>query len=82
MAVREGGVEVLERTRNGGRLPPKPPTGGRSASPRPPAQGVSDTLRECHLALWLKRESLSLDWEALRLSLEARSLTRESLSLD
>jgi hypothetical protein len=26
-------------------LPPKPPTGGRSASPRPPAQGLIGVMR-------------------------------------
>ncbi|MBD1921183.1 hypothetical protein H6F77_08770 [Microcoleus sp. FACHB-831] len=32
---------VIGKTRIWGTLPPKPPTGGRSASPRPPAQGAS-----------------------------------------
>jgi hypothetical protein len=30
---------VIEKTQIGG-IPPKPPIGGRSASPKPPAQGL------------------------------------------
>ncbi len=33
----------LKKTQIGG-FPPKPPTGGRSASPRPPAQGLVGEL--------------------------------------
>ncbi len=77
-----GELGVVERTRNGGRLPPNPPTGGRSASPRPPAQGVSDTLGLGDWVRGLARETWNLSREIPGLAREVLKLTREAPRLN